>query len=210
MIRPNFIDSKTLYLNPGFDAFTTAEIALIDSPNSNNVVNPYAYTAAVREDYDAFNFYASDSGANLAAGQRVAFGLFLTADNLKGNLLFQLYGKARFNLSGTNTAIHGTFIFGRRAVSDVVVSSKAGPNNLLSTFIGVPSMSLVNTGLSTAGLLVDSVETELFSLKLDAGFVYCFAYMMSNYSASPVTLLGGVSLAFRKYQSEIGVFRPAR
>jgi len=207
MFRPDFIGRKSLYLNPSSDKLTTANIAAIDTAFSD-VISPYAYTATVRDDYDSFNFLFSDAGSDLVAGQRLAVGLFLSPQNEQGNLLFQLSGALKLVRSGTITTT-SQFFFGRKATNNTVVSDKTAPQNTLASFMYLPSNKLNSGVLSTP--VHDSIETEVFSLNLAGGYVYCFGLLLDNVSAVTTdTLKGGVSLSMRKYSSEIEVFRPSR
>lgn len=195
-MKANVVGSKALYLNPGVTSFTTGELAAIDTTFAMATISPYAYTATVREDYDTRNFNFDDAGATLAFGNRVAFGLFLSADNSKKNLLWQFSGKSHIIFTGNTTQIHGAFFIGRRATSDTVVSSKAAASNTLAAYALLPhnfSQFLANA------YLVQSVETEGFTLELEDGFVYCFGYLIDNVSAATDILMkGGISLAVRK------------
>jgi len=214
MIRPNFVGSPWMYLNPSADYFSTAELAAIDTAFDPAVVSPYAYTATVADDKDAFNFNMAAAGSVLVAGMRVAFGLFLSPENEKKNLMWQVTGKAKLYGSGTGLATHGSFFFGRKATNNTVVSSKASANNTLASYMLLPSKSVqmpnFPTTSGTTTVIVDSIQSNGFSLYLDAGYVYCFGYLLDNVTANNATLYGGINLSFRKYQSEIGVFRPSR
>jgi len=206
MLRPNFIGPKALYLNPDQDELTTTNMAAIDAgySNASSSFKPYAYSATVREDYDTRRFVSADSGSVLVSGKRVSFGLFMTPDNDKGNLLWQLSGK----LSLVNTTelglITSQFFFGRKATDNTVVSSKASANNTLSQHILLP----YNMDFSLPGMEL-RYESELFSLELEAGYVYCFGASIWNLGAD-ATLFFDASLAMRKYGTEIDLHRPSR
>lgn len=205
-MKPNVVGPKILYLNPSTDRFTTAEIALIDTNISATDIKPYAYTATVRDDYDAFNFATDDAGSTLVPSVRVAWGLFLSPQNEKGNLLFQLSGKAHFTSSLTGGLVSGGFFFGRKATNNTVTSSKAGTANTLDKFIILPSNSQIAPNVP--GLIADSIQSEIFTLAVTGGYVYCFGYFLQNGAGSNTTLLGKVDLAIRKWTEPINVFTP--
>jgi len=203
-MKPDFVGSKSLYLNPSADTFTTADLAAIDGSNGWGTILPYAYTATVREDYDAFNFGTTGT-PDIAASSRVAFGLFLSPSNDKHNLIFQVSGRALFAMQDSGYCF-GNFFFGRKATNNTVVSDKASANNSLAKFMYLPSNQVSSVNNSN---IHDSIETEIFSLELAGGFVYCFGYQLTNYSGTAMTIDGGVSLSIRKYSSTIPAFRPS-
>jgi len=210
MIRPNFIGAPALYFNPSSDKLSTANFAAIDATYTTDSISPYAYTATVAENYDAFNFKTDDAGSVLTAASRVAFGLFLTPDNEKKNLMFQLSGRVQLeSLAGGRTG--GFFFFGRKATNNTVVSDKTGVQNTLAKWVSLPAQNfLVGPNNAASNQLSESIQTELFSLELASAYVYCFGYAIDNYHTSNSTIRGSVDLAFRKYNSELGVFRPSR
>jgi len=218
MLRAEMVGPKILYFNPSMSSkISTANLAAIKTTaGAMDVMSPYAYTATVADEYDTCNFILADAGATLAATSRVAFGLFLTPDNEKGNLLFQVSGKAAFSsVTGTNPLVRGGFFFGRKATNNTVVSSLAAVSNTLAKFQYLPSKfervsGGASSGTSSGISLHDSIETEIFTLTLSGGYVYCFGYYLENYAASTpdVALHGGVSLQFRKFRSSLDVFNP--
>jgi len=210
MLRPNFIGSKSLYLNPAFVSFTTAELALIGTTTPNTTVQPYAYTATVRDDYDAMNITIPTR--NQAVTTRLAFGVFLSPENEKGNLIFQVSGNVQ-DIHSASASAYPTcsFFFGRKATNNTVVSSKAGANNDLAAYMLLPVKSHSNQAPGTTGKMNVSVETEVFSVGLSGGYVYCFGFYIDNpIGAGIITHDLQASLAMRKYSSELGVFRPSR
>jgi len=54
----------------------------------------------------------------------------------------------------------------------------------------------------------DCIESQIFSVELSAGYVYCFGYLIDNHSANSATFQGGISLSFRKYESELSSYKP--
>jgi len=208
MIRPNFIGPKALYLNPSYVQFSSAELALVDSVLTSHVIQPYAYTATVNDNYDAVNIGFDDSttGSDIVAYRRVAFGLFLSPENEKKNLIFQVSGQASISLEDAGY-MYGNFFFGRKATDNTVVSSKAAASNDLAKWMVLPNATHAAT--SNFGM-AHSIETDVFSLELSGGYVYCFGYMISNPGAGNITMHGTISLAVRKYNTELGVFRPSR
>lgn len=206
MLNANVVGPKVFYLNPTSDKLSTANLAATDTAISD-AISPYAYTATVRDDYDTFNFHTDDAGSVVAVGMRNAFGLFLTPENNKGNLLFQVSGKVILNGAGTTPLPLGAFFFGRRATSNTVVSDKTAPQNPLVAYTLLPSMHY----FQSASLTSDYVETEVFSLQLAGGFVYCFGYYIQNCSgANALTFRGTISLSVRKYGSGLDIYTPTR
>jgi len=210
MIRPNFVGSKVLYNNPSSVSFTTADVALIDEGLDTSLCSPYAYTATVRDDIDSINYRLPAAGVDLLTIQQVSMGLFLSPDNEKNNLLFQVSGAANIIVNGS-TSFHSSFFFGRKATNNTVSSTKAGVANTLDKFILLPT-SRANTlnSATTISLVGDSIEKEILSIYSSGAYVYCFGFIIRNYSGSTITMKGSIDLSFRKYQSEIGVFRPSR
>lgn len=207
-MKPNFLGSKSMFFNPSIISFNTAEIGLIDTAISPSVISPYAYTAVVRDDYDAANFNLDAAGVSLVAGQRVAFGLFLSPQNHLGNLLFQLTGKVMLTATlGTFGGLTGSFFFGRKATNNTVVSSKAAASNTLASYMLLPSTAVNMVTSGAPGVLNDNLESELFSLYLEDGFVYCFGYLLDSVQVASA-IVGGMSLALRKYSTEIPEFHP--
>jgi len=207
-MRPDPVGPKVLYFNPSSDKLSTANLAAIDSVHATDTVQPYAYTATVRDDYDAFNFLTDDAASNLVTDRRVAFGLFLSPQNDLKSFMFQLYGKACFLVGGTNVTPKGSFFFGRKATNNTVTSDKASANNTLAKWIYLPSIHTSDRLGTGNRVYTDEINTELFSYELSGGFVYCFGFMMDNNGAADISLKGGVSLAFRKYSTVIQEFSP--
>lgn len=211
-MKPNSVGPEILYLNPGIATLSTTNFAAIDTAFSMSTISPYAYTATVRSDYDAYNFVAEDAGGVIVAGQRVAFGLFLSPDNDKGNLLFQVTGKAFYRtVSATGlVGMQGQFFFGRKATNDTVVSSVVGPENTLAKYMLLPNKSGVMASAAALQSIDYSIEDQVFTLSLPGGFVYCFGFYLENVSGTNYTMSGGVSLAMRKYSSELPAWSPSR
>lgn len=212
-MRPNIVGAKAMYFNPSNVVFSAAEIAAIDSTYDDAIISPYAYTATVREDYDAINYFFADDGSSIIPnGMRASFGLFIAPQNDKKNLLFQLSGKVVVN-TFSNVGCRGFFFFGRKATDNTVVSSKAATSNQLAKYTMLPSqysgIGQDNVGSTISQLHTDSIETELFSLELQGGFVYCFGYNMVADSAD-MTVRGGMSLSMRCFCSELYNFDPSR
>jgi len=213
MIRANVIGSKIFYLNPGNTTFDSTIIAAIDStctPAAANV-KPYAYSATVRDDYDARNFFV-DKGTvgTIVSGQRLAFGLFLSPENNKGNLLFQLSGRlmCQFDINYLNAH----FFFGRKATNNTVVSDTASANNALDKYMILPctTESLSVDDSSDDLFSVMNIQTELVTLSESDGYVYCFGVMIDNLAGSNRTFGMDCSLSIRKYGSEFPAFIPVR
>jgi len=211
MIRPNFIGPKAFFLNPGQDLFTAAELALIDGSRDSASANylPFAYSATVREDYDSRRFCIDNE--NIAAGVRASFGLFLTPDNEMKNLLFQVAGQIRISTAGDSGVIVPSFFLGRKATDNTVVSTKAGTANALATHILLPGQGSNHRTAGTASnLYTYSIQSEVFALVDTAAFVWCFGAAIENASGSTAALRADISLSFRKYATELDVFRPTR
>lgn len=210
MIKPNFVGPKSFYLNPTIINLSTAEIAAIDTVFALGTVSPFAYTATVRDNYDTKNFFTDNAGSDLAADRRLAVGLFLSADNEKKNLLFQVSGKVIMNIAAGTAVVNGSFFIGRKATNNTVVSDLTAPQNTLAQFTLLPSQSGYRNSTSTSNaLLSDSIQSDVFALQLDGGFVWCFGYMLDNPSAATAAtgLRGTISLAFRKYNDPLDVYR---
>lgn len=213
MIRANVIGPKVFYLNPGNTTFDSTIIAAVDStctPDAANV-KPYAYSATVRDDYDARNFFVSKgSPATLISGQRLAFGLFLTPELSKGNLLFQLSG--RLALQFDINYLNAHFFFGRKGTDNTVVSDTASANNALDKYMILPASNECATVDDSSDDIytVLNIQTELVTLAESAGHVYCFGVMVDNLAGSNRTFGMDCSLSIRKYGSEFSAFTPVR
>lgn len=212
-MRPNEVGPKSFFLNHLGEVFTSGEFAAIDTPfvvSNTPIISPYAYTSTVRTDYDGHNFFTDYTlGCDLIGLGCVSFGLFLTPENDKpSNLLFQVAGRASW-LSYQEVMPKGNFFFGRKATNNTVVSSKAAPSNQLAAYSLLPSKSSFGSTI-TAFSMNDAIESDLFSLRLDTGFVYCFGYTLENHWVDPINVHGGVSLSFRKFSSELRSYDPSR
>lgn len=212
-IRPDVIGMKPLYFNPASDVFTTANLAAIDGAYAYNALLPYAYIATVRNDYDAFNFHTSNAGSTIAAGVRIAFGLFLTPENDKENLLFQVTGKASLVSDNTDVPLITNFFIGR-AASNTVVSDKTTPQNTMAKWMFLPKSAVSTTNffvaVSGSATYDDSIREDVFTYELEGGFNYVFGYVIDNHGAAGHLLKGHVHLSFRKYASAMTVFSPDR
>ena len=131
-VIPNLSGPKVYLDDPAFVDFTGAELALIDSSDASATVYPYAYTATVAEDFDETN--CSLLNVNIAANQKVAFGVFLTSDDEKGNLMFEISGA----VAGTMSPSIVTYAIFGRCNASTVTSTKAGTANQLSTYTLLP------------------------------------------------------------------------
>lgn len=209
MIKPDFIGPKSLYLNPASDQLVSADLAAIDTDYTvTTVIQPYAYTATVADNYDAFNFLFDNAGADLLPNRRIAVGLFLSPQNDKGNLLFQVSGKV--DISGGAVAItKGSFFFGRKSTNNTVVSTKVAAANSLALYRLLECKQKMSYISGTTQIISESCEEEVFTLNLSGGFVYCFGYFLDNMSgAIAQSLRGHICLSVRKYASTLDVFRP--
>jgi len=205
MLKANIIGSKAFHLNPGQTSYDAAAVAAGSSSDSYLVgqMQPNAYTATVREDYDARTFI-SDATVDFIANNRFACGLFLTPENNKGNLLFQLSGEVIVT-ADAGASLNGGFIFGRKATNNTVA---VGPNALAS-YSRVPYKSLMQFNDGVNFCMRYSVETELFTLQQAAGFVYCFAFDIVNNAGTDGT--SGrfcATLSVRKFSTALDVFVP--
>ena len=214
-LRPNPIGPKSLYFGPGLSQLSTANLANIQTyyGADPSTIKPYAYTATVSAQYDTRNFMLDDSGSSLVAGRRVAFGLFLTPENNKGSMLFQVSGSASFRTSASGSlGLRGAFFFGRRNSSDTVVSSTSSANNPLTSYILLP-LDSISTMYSSAPAcdLQHSTQTEIYAENsAKSGYVYCFGYYIENYNNADLLTYGGVSLSIRKFTDDLGIYAPSR
>jgi hypothetical protein len=214
-MKPNSVGKKHLYFNPGTAvSFNTTELAAIDSTlgNAPESLYPYAYTATVRDDYDTMNFSTGSYNVSDVAAQRnLAWGVFLSPENDKKNLLFQASGVLDLQCdSALDDYMQCGFFFGRTA-SSVITSTKAATANQLAKGIWLPGHSSVTVGGFTGQPRYMSIgfEGEIFSYYLNGGYNYCFGVWVQNPGAAvgSVSLKGTISL--RKYSTELGVFRPS-
>lgn len=213
MIRPNVIGPKLFYINPNVLSATTAVMAAIDEAAPSLLPSVQAYTATVREDYDSREVsFDGTADSVLAANMQVAFGLFLTPDNDKRNLLFQLRGSFHcLNTGAGRGFINSYFFFGRKATDNTVVSSVAAPANALAGFT-IVSPTVHHEAADTDVIrIVNDFEKEIVAVELAGGFNWCFGFLLQNMSATAQSLNSGrLSLAFRKYASELTVNIPSR
>jgi len=207
-MKPNIIGSKVLYLNPSTVAFSTAELAAIDTVDNSPDIYPYAYTGTVANNYDSYNIDLD--ACDIATQSKVSFGVFLSPENDKGSLLFQVNIAGKVYHSGSSAFSVEAF-FGRKATNNTVTSSKAGANNLLSKYIVIPAQTWANA--DGAGKYCNiSVNSELFSLSSAGEYVYCAGITVTNLSGSTAASLrdGLFTISLRKYNSELTVFEPSR
>jgi len=213
MIKPDVVGSKAMFFNPGVSTFTAAELALIDGSRDSAASNylPYAHSATVRTDYDSRRF-CIDAEA-IAADTRVSFGLFLTPENEKGNMMFQVSGQCRIYTPVDNGGIIPSFFFGRKATNNTVVSSKAGANNALAVLTLLPP-----TAVSTRGSYVDEVNSIDYAIETTVlaendytnyPYVWCFGVALDNADNSDITVRADCSLAVRKHGKSFPVYLPA-
>lgn len=221
-MKPNVIGPKILYLNPSDDVFTTAQLAAIDTAYWPVVGNysPYAKSATVRDDYDTGRFL-SDTAAtsNIAGKMRNSFGLFLSADNNKKNLLWQLSGSIYVSVIDTidvTQNLRTSFFFGRKATNDTVTSSKSAVSNTLEKVMTLPAKVLSShTGPlgATSGngnSFYASIESELFSLEEAGKFVYCFGASIDNTGSDALPCVFDISLSLRKFVTPMFVYNTER
>jgi len=206
MIRPNFIGNKVDYLNIGTTVSpTSANIAALDSSWGTETIYPYAASATVRENYDALNIYAH--GQDFVFTNKAAFGVFLTPDNEKGNLLFQFSGCMTVQSLSNSANFHPYFFFGRKATNNTVVSDLTSQNNALDKYIILPTQ--ITNG--TSANMTISCNTEIIGAYQSGGYNWCAGIVFSCGGAANVTFYNlKATVMLRKYQSEIGVYRPSR
>lgn len=215
-MRPDSVGKKILWLNPGVNTttFTTADLAAIDTVANTAASNiaPYAYTATVRDDYDTARYAnAGIAAIDLLSTQRVAFGVFLSPENDKGNLLFQL--SANVNVLGdiaNDDNLRVRFFFGRKATNNTVVSSKAAVSNSLANYIWLPNnIAFCSGALGFPSQISSNIESELFGLTLSGGFVWCFGFAIDNMSANTASIQFDSSISCNKYRGVLEHFRPS-
>lgn len=214
MLRPNIVGPQGLYLNPAMTQLTSANIAATDETYNMDILNPYAYSAVVSDNYDAHNFFLADAGSSFVNGTQWACGLFLTPQNEKKNMVFQVSGSFSFASAIVDQSqVLGVRYFFGRAASNTVVSDLTGVQNPLAKYMYLPMNSQTSgyqQALVAAGYVVQgSIESQVFTLELVGGFNYCFG-MVVYYSGATQIWRGGCSLAVRKYGTELGVFTPSR
>jgi hypothetical protein len=130
MIRPDLVGRNLLYNDPTNVSFTTAELGLIDSSRDTRTMYPYAHTATLADNEDEVNI--DIAGQDIASSSKVAFGLFLSKELTKGNMLFNIQACVSGNT--TNTAIQWYPFFGRTS-SSTITSTKATTANELDNYI---------------------------------------------------------------------------
>lgn len=222
-MKPNSVGSKLLYLNPVDVTLSTAEIALIDTAVSPAVGNysPYAYTATLRDDYDTIRVINSSTSALLATGQRLSVGVFLSAQNNKDNLLFQVSGMIR--IIGISAAIleasNAGFFFGRKATNNTIVSSKAAVSNTLEKVMNLcptvinKSPMVWDTSVpeqASAPIINVGIQSEIFTLAEADKFAYCFGAEIGCGATTGLGMIFDICLSIRKYNAALANFEPER
>lgn len=208
-MKPNIVGKKTMAMSSnlaiGFESFTTAELANIDSTYSDEAVYPWARSATVREDYDCINVRLHSS--DIAIGSKIAFGVFLSPNNEKGNLMFQVSGRSQFNASAGSFSAY--WILGRKKTNNTVVSSKAAASNELEKYQLIHSW---DTYYSNSGAYKSSILDEIFSFEKSGAYVYCLALVIQNSNGAAATTLYGsfISIQLRKYVSELSYYNASR
>jgi len=193
MLQPNLRGSMAHNIHAAPVDFLTADLALIDSDIYSKTYLPYAYTATVADDSDGVSYTIATAAQAIADDQKVALGLYLSADNEKGNLVFNLQGSvsARYSANDVSTF----FIFGRR--DGAVTSTKAGTANQLGRNIILP----LDTISQDDGLVFASINQSIIIQcdTTDTAVAYCFALVMENETGGAVTAKMESTLSMQKY-----------
>lgn len=183
--------------------FSQANLDAIDSSNASLNLYPYAQSATVQEDHDDTNLSILGSYA-MVAGQKIAFGLFLTPDNEKGSLMFHGDIAVEMNISDANVMLYG--IYGRTNAS-AVVSSVVGNENLLSTYryLRCNHSDMTNTkSLAYNG--------QIFSDNEEAGggsgYNHVLGFVIENHSGGTPTIVMRASMAFKKHGKNLSYYDP--
>lgn len=207
MKRSNLVGNHILLEDQGDKTFTNAIVDAIDSASNSIDVYPWCKSATVQEYRDSHNFHSLGYATTLAQGQKVAFGVFLTADNDKGNLVFDVNGCINIQRDGTNVSVYP--IFGRTYAS-TLTQSDAAASNLLDHYIILPF------GLNPVYEVTNfqdycTFKNSILSIELSDGYIYCLAWVIESHnSGADVGMIFHASLDIQKYSSVTNVYRPDR
>lgn len=133
MNRPNLIGYKIPLNQPNVLALDATIAAAIQTATTNKLISPNAYTAVVADQDDQRQITTLNTGASIAAGARVAFGLFLPASKAGQNTIYKAVIAATFGGGLNAFAVIG------KCPAASPVASTAAPSNQLSWYQVLPS-----------------------------------------------------------------------
>lgn len=132
MNRPNLIGYKIPVNQPNVLALDATIAAAIQTATTNKLISPNAYTAVVADQDDQRQITTLNTGASIAAGARVAFGLFLPASKAGQNTIYKAVIAATFGGGLNAFAVIG------KCPAASPVASTAAPSNQLSWYQVLP------------------------------------------------------------------------
>jgi len=201
MLRGNYTGKFVSFYDGAESSLLSADIALIDSGEGSHDTYPYASTAVVADNYDEMNLQIH--AQTLPSGNKVAFGVFLSADLEKRSLLFRCSGAICIDASTGEYMVYP--LFGRTDAS-TVTSTKAGTANLLDKWIILPNFRGHTGAFSSC-----SFNEDVYGKYLSDGEIWCIAWVIENISGGDITSLRVSSnLEFQKLANNLEVFKPDR
>jgi len=202
MIRPNLTGDIVRYSDPTLTSLADAEIVLVDSAASSRDIYPYAYTATVSDDYEEANYNLIEKTSKSA--MKLVYGIFLSADNNKKNLLFNASVSVNAETVDSRVLIYP--IFGRTTAS-TVTSTKAGTANVLDNYIILPH---ILSHCDTAAAIAMNMNTQILGLYKSTGEIWCLGVVIANVSGADRVLNLECSMQLTKHGTTTDVFKPDR
>lgn len=201
MIRPDFVGKKIIFEKPNKLMTTTSINAAVDSTIANADIYPQAYTETVNDNFDE-RIVLTDGACNIATGNKLAFGLFLSPENEKNGLMFNVSGGV-FTRSGSGS-VGITFFFGRQA-GTTVTSSTGTPENQMEDYIVLGCEEGGYTNHRSVKL-----NEQIFAKRVGDGGNFVFGVLIRNLAGSDDQLYLDLYLSFQKFGQNIDCFRPDR
>jgi len=202
MLRPSFTGNIHYMKNPAVTALTTANIIAIDGASgAGTVFQPYAYTATVVDDKEEHN-YCID-GQDLGANLKVCFGIFLSAEDTKRNMMFNIQGALSYKGSSHSVKIYP--IFGITNATTVTSTLIAQANDL--DYWKIISCEGVSAGASAKFI---TFNTQIVIEGRSDAKLKCLAWVLDNESGAGSTNYVLSSLSMQKYTETTDVFKPDR
>lgn len=216
MLKPNYVDGKTLlFSSPNELILTAANSVAIDHVLSSTDIYPQAYTATIQETFDERVVRGVVANLDIIAAKRIAFGLFLkdsaSLDPAKQNLIFRCRGSLTMWCEASTINVYP--VFGRLSTA-TVNSSLVIAANKLSSYIVLPTVSGNNHVWSaSAGNIVKiDVDCQVNKLGYDTnGYPLCFAFVIENTHSTNdhyIQYLNS-SMEFQAWNDTMQAYRPA-
>lgn len=208
MQRPNFVGDAVRYsvvaAGSNVSTFTNTIVDAVDSSGSDSDTYGHTYSATVPIEFNSRLWVVDDATTTLDASMKLCFGVFIGANNDKGNVIYQCSGS--INFGAATGALNGLYpVFARSG--GVIVADNTAPQNLLVNPMILPNSNFVR------GSQIMNCSCNIDVLKiLDStnSNSYFFGWVLIGGSAGcPLDNLIA-STSIRAYVDEIECFNPSR